>query len=543
MINSSVFLSNPENFPTQLYTHRVRAIRWFEANARDDFDLYGLGWDSAAFPSYKGKVSDKLATLTHYRFALVYENAQSYAGYISEKIQDCLLAGVVPIYGGAPNIAQWIPSDCYIDINQFKTFDDLYAFLSGMTAEAHAEYLDRIRDFLIGGKAYPFSTECLVSTLTQYIVWDVQKKRNEPVATRDEILSPKTHYLFQEPSSLVLRALEIQPQRPLETTSLATSTRAYLRKVGPPNLVVTIGYGSELPVFLRARVLWDFYLSHFPGIEVIFIRDSFDVPLGRTEWIDGDLVVGIAGSKWDKGLEGNGVRAGYAATGVWSSEQNERTIHRQLALYEYLLEKRRDNFHLFATTATSVVDFRGLIKMLECVPTVRCYAGLPGTLQHAPYQGVGIVHGANTLVSRDVMELMLQRYSPDHVDVQQPNDHWQGIVLKDVNRVTLPLFSFNEPRRVGASRDDAYELTKQLLADGHYHFRVKTSSAQPGVELREDVDPWLMLRIMQAVLNSAPDESKNVTLQNRFALACDPSSKFHRDFPIDDTETQHFYRL
>ncbi|MFY8042213.1 MAG: hypothetical protein ACOVOD_04735, partial [Rhodoferax sp.] len=95
MINSSVFLSNPENFPTQLYTHRVRAIRWFEANARDDFDLYGLGWDSAAFPSYKGKVSDKLATLTHYRFALVYENAQSYAGYISEKIQDCLLAGVV----------------------------------------------------------------------------------------------------------------------------------------------------------------------------------------------------------------------------------------------------------------------------------------------------------------------------------------------------------------------------------------------------------------------------------------------------------------
>ncbi len=543
MVNSSVLLSNPENFPTQLYTHRIRAIRWFEANAKDDFDLYGMGWDGAAFPSYKGHVSDKLATLTHYRFALVYENAQGYAGYISEKIQDCLLAGVVPVYGGAPNIAQWIPSDCYIGINQFKTFDDMHAFLRDMPAEVHASYLDRIRSFFTSGKAYPFSTECFVSTLTRYLAWGVQQRRSEPVAGYGEPLSAQTHYLYQEPGTLGLTPMPRQPAAKGGIPSLPTASRAGLRTLQAPNMIVSVGYGPELPVFTRVRALWDFYASHFPGVKVIFIRDSFELPSGEVRRIGGDLVFGIGGSKWDRQNPNSGQTEGYAVTGVWSSEQNERTIHRQMALYRYLLALRSDDFHLFSTTITSVVDFRGLLELLPLLPSRRCYAGLPGTLQHVPYQGVGIVHGGNTLVSSDVMELMLQRYVPGHIDVQQPNDHWQGIVLKDVPRVTLPLFSFNEARRVGTSMDEVYALTQRLLADGHYHFRVKTCSAQPGVELREDVDPWLMLRVMQAVLDGTPEGSRTIALQKRFALACAPGLNISRDFPIDDSETQHFYQL
>ena len=540
MVNSAVFLTNPENFPTELYTHRVRAIRWLEANAKDDFDLFGIGWDKKAFPSYKGKVSDKLATLSNYRFALVYENAQSYSGYISEKIQDCLLAGVVPVYGGAPNIAQWIPADCYIDINRFKTFDDMHAFLSSMSAEVHGGYMNRIYAFLSGSKAYPFSTECFVSTLTQYLVWGVQGRRGEAVEGYPQAVSTKTHYLYQEPNTLKLRPVEIEQPVAIDIQTESTRSRAALRALQAPHFVVTIGYGSELPVFTRARALWQFYASHFPGIEVVFIRDSFDLPYGETRELGGDLVIGIGGSKWE--IERNAVAEGYAVNGVWSGTENERTIYRQLAVYRQLLAKRNNNFHLFSTTVTSVVDFRGLLALAPQLPLHRCYAGLPGTLQHAPYQGVGIVHGANTLVSRDVMQLMLERYLPDSLDVRQPNDHWQGIVLKDVPRVTLPLFSFNQPRRVGASLDDVYGLTKKLLADGHFHFRVKTSSAQPGVELREDLDPWLMLRVMQAVLDCPHDGTKNLALQKRFALACVPSSKFLRDFPVDDTETALFYK-
>jgi hypothetical protein len=45
-----------------------------------------------------GPVEDKLKTLRQYRFALIIENSDE---YVSEKIVDALLAGVVPLYVGA----------------------------------------------------------------------------------------------------------------------------------------------------------------------------------------------------------------------------------------------------------------------------------------------------------------------------------------------------------------------------------------------------------------------------------------------------------
>jgi len=31
--------------PLELYTERIKAIRWFEQNHPQDFNLYGIGWD------------------------------------------------------------------------------------------------------------------------------------------------------------------------------------------------------------------------------------------------------------------------------------------------------------------------------------------------------------------------------------------------------------------------------------------------------------------------------------------------------------------
>lgn len=71
--------------PYELYSERVRAIRWFEASAPRDFDLYGMGWNAEAFPSYRGSVQDKLGTLMQYRFLLCLENARNIPGYITGK--------------------------------------------------------------------------------------------------------------------------------------------------------------------------------------------------------------------------------------------------------------------------------------------------------------------------------------------------------------------------------------------------------------------------------------------------------------------------
>ncbi len=535
MINSSVLVQDSSRFPSELYTHRVRTIRWFEANAPQDFDLHGLGWDANMFPSYKGRVRDKLATLSHYRFAICYENAQGYAGYISEKIQDCLLAGVVPVYGGAPNIARWIPSDCYIDISQFQTYDALYAHLSGMDSATHAQYLDRIHHFFTSGKAYPFSTECFITTLTKFLSWDVQAKRADMVEWAQDDANAITHRIEQNIETLQVNVLRKQVLVPELPVNPALAIRQSMCELKCDDLIISLGYGSEMPVFLRARAIWELYASHFPNIKLIFMRDSDKVPCGEIVSEGNDLVIGI-GKLFDRASS-----EGYASSGVWSSFENERTIFRQMALYDYLMRKYPHPFHLYTCTITSMVDFRGLISVLGKLPRERCFAGMLGRLVHAPYMGVGMVHGANTLVSRDVMELMRKRYVQGHEYTRQPNDHWQGLVLQDVSRTALPLFSFNKPRSVGENLDDITRLTRNLLRDGHYHFRIKTTSAEAGLGKREDVDPWIMLKIMEAILQTPPSPEQNLSLQQRFARSCEPGQAQPRDFPIDDSETGFFY--
>lgn len=163
--------------PQELYSERVRAIRWFEAHAPQDFDLYGTGWQADSFPSYRGKVDDKLDTLSRYRFAICYENARGYPGYITEKILDCFRAGVVPVYLGAPNITRWIPADCFIDRAAFADEATLYAHLKAMDAATHAAYLDRIAAFLDSPQSHPFSIEYFINSLTSQLVKDVQDRR------------------------------------------------------------------------------------------------------------------------------------------------------------------------------------------------------------------------------------------------------------------------------------------------------------------------------------------------------------------------------
>ena len=112
----------------ELYTERVRAIRWFEKNHPGEFDLYGQRWDRfffqkklsivnpvlnliyrkfpwlprrQRFPSARGSVAIKRDILRQYKFSICYENA-SYPGWITEKILDPMFAGCVPIYQGDP---------------------------------------------------------------------------------------------------------------------------------------------------------------------------------------------------------------------------------------------------------------------------------------------------------------------------------------------------------------------------------------------------------------------------------------------------------
>jgi hypothetical protein len=159
------------------YSLRLAAIEYFHKD--EDFHLYGRNWDKriwgipkrqylAALSCYKGAVKDKIETLSHYRFSICFENAV-YKGYITEKIFDCFYAGCVPIYYGAPDIEKYIPEECYIDFRNFKSFDELRAFLNAVTEERFTQYQNSIKSFLRSEAFKKFSEERYAADLLNVI--------------------------------------------------------------------------------------------------------------------------------------------------------------------------------------------------------------------------------------------------------------------------------------------------------------------------------------------------------------------------------------
>lgn len=179
--------------PLELYSKRIEAIRWFEENHPEEFDLYGVGWDRyrfagpkliralnriefltkwllKPFPSYKGRVDSKFDTLKKYRFAICYENARDIPGYITEKIFDCFFSGCLPVYWGANNITDYVPKECFIDKHDFSSYEDLYIYMKSMSNEDYLRRLISIQDFLKSPQAKQFSSGSFVETILSCVL-------------------------------------------------------------------------------------------------------------------------------------------------------------------------------------------------------------------------------------------------------------------------------------------------------------------------------------------------------------------------------------
>jgi hypothetical protein len=84
----------------------------------------------------------KLSVIARYKFCLSFENSIS-PDYVTEKFFDPLLAGTLPVYRGAPNVADFAPGPkSYIDVNDFSgpaELADYLNYLAGNEA-AYGEY-------------------------------------------------------------------------------------------------------------------------------------------------------------------------------------------------------------------------------------------------------------------------------------------------------------------------------------------------------------------------------------------------------------------
>jgi hypothetical protein len=154
------YVSDPSRYPGELYSERYLAAQFFEQVGEEGFECYGRGWDKAPhYKSFRGACGDKIGVIKNFRFSICYENCRNVKGYITEKIFDCFAAGNVPIYWGASNVTDYIPSDCFIDRRDFESLDELYLFLKSMTKATYEGYLSRIQEFLSSDAAHRFSEE------------------------------------------------------------------------------------------------------------------------------------------------------------------------------------------------------------------------------------------------------------------------------------------------------------------------------------------------------------------------------------------------
>ena len=187
----TIAANKSNNLSGELYSERIRAIKWFEQYHPESFDLYGKGWDFRVpsfltplrpylkhirnvfppkYPSYRGEVVSKRPVLSQYKFSICYENMRDVPGYITEKIFDCFFAGCVPIYLGASNVGEYIPEKTFIDKRKFSDYPELYEYLINLSDGAYREYLDSIGEYVQSDKILPFGAEYLANTILNEVI-------------------------------------------------------------------------------------------------------------------------------------------------------------------------------------------------------------------------------------------------------------------------------------------------------------------------------------------------------------------------------------
>jgi hypothetical protein len=197
----------------ELYTERLRALAFFHRFG--EIELYGLGWQEppyrvgktwvpytfralhrkgvqlywryvrdhplwkAAREAYRGPARSKRETLGRYTFALCFEN-MILKSWITEKIFDCFYAGTVPIYWGAPDITDHVPNDCFIDMRQFASYEELRSYLKSLGEGDVHRYKEAARDYLRSPQAYPFSKRAFVEIFTRILAEDAGVELDPP---------------------------------------------------------------------------------------------------------------------------------------------------------------------------------------------------------------------------------------------------------------------------------------------------------------------------------------------------------------------------
>lgn len=205
------------NHKNELYSERVKVFDFFK-NKPDVFNLYGYAWDkSFKFPRtynffkflnqnklfriigkilifillklkqdklvfqsydfYQGVVNNKQQALNKHKFCLCFENVKNIDFFITEKIFDCFINGIVPIYFGSKNIHNKIPSDTFIDYRKFKNVNEMFKFISKIDEKTFQIYQDNIYNFLVSDNSKEFQSKHISEMVFKKIINTYKSKK------------------------------------------------------------------------------------------------------------------------------------------------------------------------------------------------------------------------------------------------------------------------------------------------------------------------------------------------------------------------------
>ena len=125
---------------------------------RDNFEgskIIGRGWGNQVTKVNNWR-KDKQEQImeSEIDFVLALENT-AYPGYVTEKIWDGIACDKVTLYLGAPNIEEFIPTNCFVDLRKWYKDGDfdtesMGKFLRDMTQEEYDKIINAAREFRKG---------------------------------------------------------------------------------------------------------------------------------------------------------------------------------------------------------------------------------------------------------------------------------------------------------------------------------------------------------------------------------------------------------
>jgi hypothetical protein len=148
-----------DDIHNELQGKRLEIIEFFAL--QNKIDIFGRQWQNLSKlpPKWQKHLApvihrlnpqpceDKIETMSNYKFAVCFENV-AYPGYVTEKIIDCLVAGVIPLYLGAPDITDFVPQDAFINVKNFDDFQHLDEYLQNLSDPTAIKMINTGRDFL-----------------------------------------------------------------------------------------------------------------------------------------------------------------------------------------------------------------------------------------------------------------------------------------------------------------------------------------------------------------------------------------------------------